>query len=154
MYDIDLAILTGGPYAAAVHPDADYGAAYCRAFNDWTAEHWLTADPRFRASIHIAPTDPIQAAAEIHRLGERADFVQVMMPAGARRTFRQPLLPPHLRGLPGDGVAGLRPFWRGGRGRRRLADRGWLPILLSGDAHGPPADRDGPHGQPDLRRRF
>ncbi|MEZ4680662.1 MAG: hypothetical protein R2932_41250 [Caldilineaceae bacterium] len=29
-YDLSLAVLTGGPYAAAVHPDADYGAAYCR----------------------------------------------------------------------------------------------------------------------------
>jgi len=33
-YALSLAVLTGGPYAAAVHPDADYAAAYCRAFND------------------------------------------------------------------------------------------------------------------------
>ncbi len=86
-YQIDIAILTGGPYAAAVHPDVDYAAAYCRAFNDWTLDHWVSKDPRFRASIHIAPTDPAQAVAEIERLAPRPDFVQVMMPAGARLPF-------------------------------------------------------------------
>ncbi len=86
-YGIDIAVLTGGPYAAAVHHDCDYAAAYCRAFNDWTAETWLAADPRFRASIHIAPTDPVQAVEEIERLGSRAEFVQVLIPAGARLPF-------------------------------------------------------------------
>ena len=86
-YDIDIAVLTGGPYGAAVHSNPDYAAAYCRAFNDWTLEHWVAADDRFRASIHIAPTDPEQAAAEIDRLGPKPEFVQVMMPAGARQPF-------------------------------------------------------------------
>jgi predicted TIM-barrel fold metal-dependent hydrolase len=86
-YDLTLAVLTGGPYAASVHPDADYGAAYCRAFNDYTIDHWLTADPRLRASIHIASTDPQQAVAEIERLAPDKRFVQVMMPAGARMPF-------------------------------------------------------------------
>jgi uncharacterized protein len=87
LYDIEIGILTGGPYAAAVHPDADYAAAYCQAFNDWTEEVWLAADPRFRASIHIAPQDPALAAAEIRRLAERPGFVQALMPAGARLPF-------------------------------------------------------------------
>jgi predicted TIM-barrel fold metal-dependent hydrolase len=86
-YDLTLAVLTGGPYAAAVHPDADYAAAYCRAFNDYTLEHWIAADSRLRASIHIAPTDPQQAVAEIERLAPNRAFVQVMMPAGARMPF-------------------------------------------------------------------
>jgi predicted TIM-barrel fold metal-dependent hydrolase len=87
LYEVDIAILTGGPYAAAVHPDPDYAAAYCRAFNDWTLEHWLSTDPRFRASIHISPTDPDLAVAEIERLGPRPEFVQVLLPAGARFPF-------------------------------------------------------------------
>lgn len=86
-YGVDIAILTGGPYSAGVHPDPDYANAYCRAFNDWTAEHWLTADPRFRASIHIAPTDPQLAVAEIERLGSHPGFVQVLMAAGAMMPF-------------------------------------------------------------------
>ena len=86
-YEIDIAVLTGGPYPAAVHSNPDYAAAYCRAFNDWTLEHWVSADPRFRASIHIAPQDPQLAVAEIKRLGEREEFIQVLMPAGARHPF-------------------------------------------------------------------
>jgi predicted TIM-barrel fold metal-dependent hydrolase len=87
VYDIDLAVLTGGPYFTAVHPEVDYAAAFCRAFNDYTLEHWVAKDSRFRASIHIAPQDPEQAAAEIHRLAGRAEVVQVLMPAGARLPF-------------------------------------------------------------------
>ncbi|CAN5803454.1 amidohydrolase family protein [soil metagenome] len=86
-YAIDIAVLTGGPYSAAVHPDVDYAAAYCRAFNDWTLDHWVAKDNRLRASIHIAPTDPEQAATEIDRLGDRPEFIQVLMPAGARMPF-------------------------------------------------------------------
>ena len=86
-YDIDVAVLTGGPYSAAVHSDCDYAAAYCRAFNDWTLEHWVGADSRFRSSIHIAPQDPQLAVAEIDRLGPKPECVQVMMPAGSRQPF-------------------------------------------------------------------
>ena len=86
-YDIDVAVLTGGPYAAAVHPDPDYAAAYCRAFNEWTAATWLQVDDRFRASIHIAPVDPKLAAEEIDRLGPDPRFVQVMMPGGAHHPY-------------------------------------------------------------------
>ncbi|MCC6455561.1 MAG: amidohydrolase [Caldilineaceae bacterium] len=87
LYEIDLAILTGGPYFTAVHPDVDYAAAYCRAFNDATLEHWVSKDSRFRASIQIAPQDPEQAVAEINRLGSHPSIVQVLMPAGARLPF-------------------------------------------------------------------
>lgn len=87
-YNVEAGILTGGAtYGAAVHPNADYAAAYCRAFNDWTLEHWVATDSRFRTSIQISPTDPQQAAEEIERLGTRAECVQVMMPAGARMPF-------------------------------------------------------------------
>ena len=86
-YDIDIGVLTGSPYTAAVHANPDYAAAYCRAFNDWTVEHWLGADDRLRGSIHIAPQDPALAVEEIERLGPDSRFVQVMMPAGARMPF-------------------------------------------------------------------
>ena len=87
-YNIGLAVLTGGTtYPAAVHPDADYGHALCRAFNDWTFDHWLSQDTRFRASINIAPQDPALAVQEIERLGPRPEFIQALMPAGARLPF-------------------------------------------------------------------
>jgi hypothetical protein len=87
-YNVEVAVLTGGAtYSAAVHPNADYAAAYCSAFNDWTLEHWVATDARFRSSIQISPTDPQLAVAEIQRLGSQPEFVQVMMPAGARMPF-------------------------------------------------------------------
>lgn len=86
-YGIDLAILTGGPYNMAVHPTVDYAAAYCRAFNDWTLEEWVGKDDRMKASIHIAPADPQQAAAEIDRLGDHPGVAQVLMPAGSLHPF-------------------------------------------------------------------
>ena len=66
-YGIDVAVLTGAgaPYSMAVHPMVDYAAAYCRAHNDWTLEEWVAKDDRMKASIHIAPADPQQAAASI-----------------------------------------------------------------------------------------
>ncbi|MCE2393710.1 amidohydrolase family protein, partial [Candidatus Poribacteria bacterium] len=88
VHGIDIAVLSGSTvYGAAVHPNSDYGAAMCRAFNDWTLETWVKADSRFKASIAIAPTDPQQAAEEIHRLGEHPSVFQVIMPAGARMPF-------------------------------------------------------------------
>lgn len=87
VYGVERAVLTGGPYAAGVHPDPDYAMAYCRAYNDWTAEHWLTADPRFRGSIHVSPGDPLLAVAEIERLATDRRFVQVLMAGGARLPF-------------------------------------------------------------------
>ena len=87
-HQIDIALLTGASvYGAAVHPNSDYAAAMCRAFNDWTLETWVKADSRFKASISIAPTDALQAAEEIHRLGENPKVFQVIMPAGARMPF-------------------------------------------------------------------
>jgi len=81
---IDYGVLTGGPYGAVAHPDADFCAAYCRAFNEWEVDTWISADERFRGSIHIAPQDPMLAVQEIERLGTHPKIVQVMLPAGAR----------------------------------------------------------------------
>ncbi len=83
-YGIDRAVLTGGPYGMAVHPMVDYAAAYCRAFNDFTRDVWCGADGRFRASVHVAPADPWQAAEEVESRASDSRFVQVMIPAGAR----------------------------------------------------------------------
>jgi uncharacterized protein len=93
-YDIDFAILTGGPYPAAVSPMVDFAAAYCRAFNDWTRDTWCELDSRFKGSIHVAPADPWQAASEIESRGSDRRFVQVMMPAGARMPYGNRLYHP------------------------------------------------------------
>jgi uncharacterized protein len=69
--------------------DPDYSAALVSAINDMIATDWLPADPRFRASIIVAPNDPELAAREIHRLAGHPGFVQVLMGSGQRMPYGQ-----------------------------------------------------------------
>ena len=89
VWNIDIAVLTGPPvfYGYSGVPDPDWGAALCRAFNDWTIEHWLEKDERVVNSILVSPSDPPQAVAEINRLAHRKDTVAVMVPMGSSRPF-------------------------------------------------------------------
>jgi len=70
-------------------PEPDFSAAVVSAINDILAHDWLTADPRFRASIIVSPNDPELAAREIHRMAGNPGFVQVIMPSGARSPYGQ-----------------------------------------------------------------
>lgn len=69
--------------------DPDFSAAIVAAINDLLAADWLPADPRYRASITVAPNDPELAAREIHRMAPNRGFVQVLMPSGARMPYGQ-----------------------------------------------------------------
>lgn len=86
---IDLALLTGSSaYEASSMPDVDYGSAICRAFNDYTAEHWLARDPRLRFAIAINHQDPVGAAAEIRRMAAaHPQAVGALFPTGAWKPF-------------------------------------------------------------------
>ncbi len=86
----DIGILTGqSVYAASALADYHYAASLCRAFNDWTIEHWLTRDRRFRFCMAIGTQDPLAAAREIDRIGDHPQVCGVLMPAGAPRPFGQ-----------------------------------------------------------------
>src|SRR3954467_936069 len=39
-----------------------FSAALATALNDWIAAEWLDPEPRFRASILVAPQDPVASA--------------------------------------------------------------------------------------------
>lgn len=85
---IDIAILTGGPGAtASAMMEVDYASALCRAFNDYSMEHWVAADDRFRLTLHINSQDPQGAAAEIDRLGSHPAVCGIMLGCGAPRPF-------------------------------------------------------------------
>lgn len=85
---VDLAILTGAQlYSASAMPDVDYASALCRAFNDFTIEHWLAADDRFRFALAVCAQDPAGAAREIERLGGHPGVVAIVMPCGATRPY-------------------------------------------------------------------
>ena len=58
----------------------ELGAALATAVNDWQVAEWLDPEPRLRASIAVAPEDPLAAAAEVERRGRDKRFVQVFMP--------------------------------------------------------------------------
>ena len=88
-WNIDYALLTGPPpfYGYSGLPDPDWAAVLCRAFNDWTIEHWLEKDDRVVNAILISPSDPAQAVSEINRLADRRDTVAVMVPMGTSMPF-------------------------------------------------------------------
>jgi predicted TIM-barrel fold metal-dependent hydrolase len=84
------ALLTGGPVSmVGAHADLDYGSAMARAFNDFSVEHWLGADDRFRLALTVNHRDPRGAADEIARLGEDPRVVAVVVSSGAMMPFGQ-----------------------------------------------------------------
>ncbi len=76
---VDVAILTGTIFSLGVQPNADLAAAVARGVNDWTLATWVRPSDRFKGSILVAPQDPVQAVAEIDRLGDDPGMVQVLM---------------------------------------------------------------------------
>lgn len=87
-YGIEYGILNPeGSLRFGLSPEPDYGAAVCAAMNDVLVNDWLPADPRLKTSLIVSPTDPQQAAREIHRLGDHPGVVQVIMPSGAQISY-------------------------------------------------------------------
>ena len=88
-WNVDCALLTGPPrlYSVAGLPDPDFAAAVCRAFNDWTIEHWISRDSRLVMGLLVSASDPAQAAREVARLGHRREVVAVILPTGARMPY-------------------------------------------------------------------
>ncbi len=85
---IDLGILTGSSiYSASLLTDVDYASALCRAFNDYSINHWLGADRRLRLAMAVCSQDPQGAADEIDRIGDHPAIVAVILPCGAMRPF-------------------------------------------------------------------
>ncbi len=89
---IDYAILNPLVGISAVH-NIDLANALMRATNDWMADVWLNADPRWCGSIVVNLHDPEATAKEIRRCAQDPRFVQVLLlvrshaPYG-RREFR------------------------------------------------------------------
>jgi uncharacterized protein len=68
-------------------PDLAFAAAMASAANDVLIHDWLERDPRFHASLVIAPSDPTMAAEEIRRVGPHPGFVQVLLPSGTQMLY-------------------------------------------------------------------
>ncbi len=107
-YGVLIALRNGG-----TQRNLDYGAALCRAVNDWQVEYWLDKEPRLRGSLAVHPEDPVGAVKEIERASADKRFVQVLLPprmdepAGRRRYW--PIYEAAVRaGLP----IGMHCRWR------------------------------------------
>ncbi len=59
----------------------DWVNAMARAVNDWLVDEWLSKDARLRGSLVLPVRDPEAMIAEIHRLGDHPQIVQVLLPA-------------------------------------------------------------------------
>ncbi|TNJ62804.1 amidohydrolase [Paenibacillus hemerocallicola] len=86
-YNIEHGIITGMDYGINTTPDTEYAAAICSACNDYTIEHILDKEPRFKASIMIPKQDPVKSAREIDRVGSHPGYVQVIVSNGADKPY-------------------------------------------------------------------
>ena len=94
-YDYDYAILTAEEAIwVSTLANAYYATALARAHNDWLIDTWLKKDKRLKGSLVIAPQDPGAAAAEIRRVGDHPDIVQVLVTSGAPRPYGDPFYHP------------------------------------------------------------
>lgn len=93
-YGIDIALLTGGVYGFSSHPDPDYAAAVCTAYNTYMIEHWLPKDPRFRLAINVATQDPLLAAREIERVGAHPGVIGVVISSATQHPLGQRMYHP------------------------------------------------------------
>ena len=69
-HGIDYAVLSQGSLLglSGMH-DLDRAAELAVAINDWTIDDWFPVDERYLGSVTVATSDPLQAAAEIRRVG-------------------------------------------------------------------------------------
>ncbi len=63
----------------AHQPNPWFGAALCRAANDWTCEQWLALDERLYSGIVVSPALPEEAAKEIRRLADHPKLDAVLI---------------------------------------------------------------------------
>lgn len=77
------------------HVNPHFATEVARAANDWSLEQWLTKDERLFGGILVFAQNPVEAAAEIRRVGERPEFVEVLLgDNGAGYPLGHPLYDP------------------------------------------------------------
>jgi uncharacterized protein len=111
----------------------DFGAALCRALNDWQVAEWTTPEPRLRAAVTVPADDAEAAVEEIERCAQVRDFASVFIstrttePLGRKR-YRPILAAAASAGLP----IGIHS---GGANGVPMTSGGW-PSFYIEDHHG------------------
>ena len=77
--NIQLGVLNATGDNGSSFQNREFGAAVCRAMNDWMVAEWLSKEPRLKGSIVVPYEDPEAAVAEIERWAGDPRFVQVLM---------------------------------------------------------------------------
>lgn len=90
-YDIDHGLLHLLYPCGMDQRNQAFGAALCRAINEWVVEAWTSKEPRLKAAISVPGEDAAASVAEIEHWAGHPGFVQVGMathsiePLGRRR---------------------------------------------------------------------
>lgn len=79
-FEVSVAVLTGLFFPSDNNVQFELATSLATAYNRWLVDNWLSKDDRFRGSICVNVNDPAAAAAEIHRLADNPQFIQVMLP--------------------------------------------------------------------------
>ncbi len=96
------------------HPDAEFAAVQCRAYNDWLSDHVSDSDGRL-FGVGVVPQQDIErAAAEIRRVGKLPGMVGVLLrpnPTADWKPMNHPVYEPLWRAASDAGLPiGLHPF--------------------------------------------
>jgi uncharacterized protein len=78
-----------GAYVGSSQAEALNDALVC-ATNDWCAQQWLDADPRFVGALSALIESPGRAVSEIERWAGEPRFVQLLLPLRLRRPLGHP----------------------------------------------------------------
>ena len=74
-YSYYRAVLTFDTAAGGIVQNPHWGAAICRAMNEWNREHWLALDARLFGTVTAAWTMPQEASEEIRRAAKKSGNV-------------------------------------------------------------------------------
>jgi predicted TIM-barrel fold metal-dependent hydrolase len=87
---VEHGIITGGAGSGLVaYENKRHAVEIMRAYNDWVLDEWTSRDDRLHASIGVVPHAPEESAAEIRRLADHPDMVQVITGSGTRTPIGQ-----------------------------------------------------------------
>lgn len=121
-WGIDVAI-NNPLFHSAVQRHPGYTAALARAINEWQIGEWTDPEPRIKASICIPQEEGDLAAAEIDRLGDDPNYVQVLMVIrGAEPLGRRRYWPIYAAAVRHDLPIGIH---FGGQGGHPITGTGW-----------------------------